>query len=108
VNFHIFLHVDPLIENLVSTLQKVLSHMTTELDQLRSSVAANTTVTASAIALIQGIKAQLDAAIESDDPDALTALSDSLESSDAALAAAISANTPAAPAAANPTATPAV
>jgi hypothetical protein len=68
------------------------------LTDLQTQVAANTDVINSAIALIQGLKGQLDAAIASGDPAQLQALSDALGSSDAALAAAVAANTPAAPA----------
>jgi len=98
MEFHIYFHADSRTENLLSQLNKVLSHMTTELDQLRASVAANTSVTASALALIQGFKAQLDAAMTdpNDVAGALTALSASLDASDTALAAAVAANTPAA------------
>ena len=69
--------------------------MAGELDGLRAQVAANTTVIGSAIALIQGIKAKLDAAIASGDPAALAALSVELKTQDDALAQAIVVNTPA-------------
>ncbi len=71
-----------------------------DLTQLQTEVANNTTVEESAVALIQGLKAQLDAA--GTDPVALKALSDQLASNDTALAAAVAANTtppPAPPAA---------
>jgi len=69
--------------------------MSTKLDQLRADVAANRSVTESAIALLQGLKQKLDEAIVSDDSDAaLQELSDSLESETAKLAQAVSANTP--------------
>jgi len=77
------------------------------LDPLTAEVANNTTVVNSAIALIQGIKAQLDAAIASNDPAALKALSDQLAANDAALGAAVAANTPAAPATPAPAPAPA-
>ena len=67
----------------------------TSIADLQARVAANTEVTASAVLLIQGLKAKLDAAIASGDPSQLQALSDSLAASDQALADAISANTPA-------------
>lgn len=67
------------------------------LDTLTAEVARNTTVEQSAITLLQGLKAQLDAA--GTDPVALKALSDQLGTNDDALAAAVAANTPAAPAA---------
>jgi hypothetical protein len=62
---------------------------------LQARVSANTSVIASAVTLIQGFKAQLDAAIATGDPVALQALSDSLAASDQALADAVAANTPA-------------
>lgn len=74
-------------------IQKV-SEMSAELDALSAEVTNATTVEQSAITLIQGLKAQLDAA--GTDPVALKALSDSLGASDSALAAAVAANTPAA------------
>ena len=64
-----------------------------DLSELSAQVAANNDVIQSAIALIQGIKAKLDAA--GTDPAALKALSDSLASQDRELADAIVANTPA-------------
>lgn len=68
--------------------------MSVELDALTAQVAANTTIEESAITLIQGLKAKLDAA--GTDPAALKALSDSLGAEDQKLADAITANTPAA------------
>lgn len=68
------------------------------LADLQTKVTNNTTVISSALTLIQGLKAQLDAAIASNDPAALQALSDQLDSADSSLAAAVAANTPAAPA----------
>jgi hypothetical protein len=70
-----------------------------DLTQLQNDVAAETTVEQSAIALLGGLKAALDAA--GTDPTKLAALSSTIESNTAALAAAVAANTPAA-AAPNP------
>lgn len=66
-----------------------------DLTKLTADVAAEVTVDESAITLLQGLKAQLDAA--GTDPVALAALSSSLETEEAKLAAAVVANTPAAP-----------
>lgn len=66
------------------------------LDDLKAKVAANTQVTQSAVALIQGLKQKLDDAIASGDPAQLQALSDQLGKDDQALADAITTNTPAA------------
>lgn len=69
--------------------------MATDLTALQASVANNTTVVQSALTLIQGFSAALAAA--GTDPAALAALKASLDASDTALAAAVAANTPAAP-----------
>lgn len=77
------------------------------LDALTAAVAAETSVNASAIALINGFAAQLAAA--GTDPAALAALASQVTANASALAAAVSANTPAAapPAAPTTPATPA-
>jgi hypothetical protein len=72
-------------------LQKV-NHMSAELDTLVTEVEETRTVIDSAIALIQGIKAQLDAA--GTDRAKLKELSDSLDSKEKELAEAVAANTP--------------
>lgn len=82
------------IERLLSTEGPTIM---SELDDLKASVAATTQVEASAIALLQGLKAKLDAAIAAGDPAALTSLSSALGSETSALSAAIVANTPADP-----------
>ena len=63
------------------------------LDTLEVEVSETTTVMASAVALLQGLKAKLDAA--GTDPVKLAALSEALDTNTNALAAAITANTPA-------------
>lgn len=67
-----------------------------ELDDLRAAVARETEVDESAIVLLNGLKAKLDAAIAAGDPAALKALSDSLGTESQKLADAVTANTPAA------------
>lgn len=67
--------------------------MSAEFDALVAQVTANTDVEASAVALIQGIAAQLAA---SPTPAQVSALSSQLKTSADALAGAITANTPAA------------
>jgi hypothetical protein len=69
--------------------------MSAEFDALVAQVTANTTVEGSAITLIQGLAAQLAA---NPTPAQVSALSSQLKTSADALAAAITANTPAAPA----------
>lgn len=66
--------------------------MSAELDALTAQVKANTDTDASAIALIQGIATQVLAA--KDDPAKIVALTTQLKASAAAMAAAITANTP--------------
>jgi hypothetical protein len=65
------------------------------LTDLQAAVAAETTVEASAVTLINGIPALIAAA--GTDPAALAALQASITSSSSALAAAVTQNTPAAP-----------
>ena len=74
-----------------------LENIMSILDTLKADVAAQTTVVNSAITLLSGLKTSLDEAIAANDPAALTALSASLDSETTALAAAVTANTPAAP-----------
>jgi hypothetical protein len=71
-----------------------LENIMAELDDLKAQVEANRTVSQSALTLINGIAARIAAA--GTDPAALKSLTDSLKSDDDALAAAVTANTPAA------------
>jgi hypothetical protein len=66
------------------------------LTDLQAQVAQNASVEQSAVLLIQGLATQLSAAIGSDNGAALMSLSQQLNASATALAAAITANTPAA------------
>lgn len=66
--------------------------MPTDFTELENEVAEDKTVKESAITLLTGLKAALDAA--GTDPVKLKALSDSLSSNTDALAAAVLANTP--------------
>ncbi len=65
------------------------------LDQLKAQVDANRDAEASAVALLTGLSAQIEAL--KGDPAKLQALADELKTSGDALASAILANTPAAP-----------
>jgi peptidoglycan hydrolase CwlO-like protein len=76
---------------LIKTKFKVMAN---ELETLTAEVAETNTVVDSAITLLKGLKAALDAA--GTDPAALAALSASLDNKQSELAAAISENTPAA------------
>lgn len=68
------------------------------LADIQAKLAAETTVEASVIALLQTLSADLKAAIAGNDPVALQAVADQIDQNSAALAAAVTANTPAAPA----------
>lgn len=80
----------------LSSIHKRLMIMSEQLQTLTERVAAIETVGDSAIELLNGLKADLDAAIASGDEDALAALSERLGAQTAELAAAVAANTPAA------------
>lgn len=82
------------LKSLVSELIAKEAEVAGELAALQAQVAQNTTVIESAITLIQGIKAALDAAIASGNPQALTDLSATLGAEDQKLADAVAANTP--------------
>lgn len=82
------------IKTLLQQIKQEIKNMAGELDDLKTKVAKNTEVVDSAITLLQGLKAKLDAA--GTDPVALKALSDELGTKDQQLADAVVANTPAA------------
>lgn len=95
---------DAIITMLMVLSQKEDVHMSDERDaftELTAKVAKVQEVDASAVTLIQGLKASLDALVArlGDSPAAaeIASLSVSLDASSAALAAAVLANTPAAP-----------
>lgn len=102
-HLEIQLHVPGLIEAvrdgfamLNATLNERFDAMSAEMDALTAQVTANTAVLQSAVTLINGIADRIAAA--GVDPAKLTALTDELRQQDDALAAAVAANTPAAPA----------
>jgi hypothetical protein len=88
--------MDQKMDQHFSITNKQQLHMGQELDDLTSKVSETLTVEQSAVELLTGLKAKLDAA--GTDPTKLKSLSDSLATGKDALAAAIIANTPAAPA----------
>lgn len=91
----LLLKIDQVIDRLILLHGKVREAMAL-LDALKAQVSANTTVIQSAVTLIAGLRqAIIDAGT---DPAALQALTDSLNTSDTALAAALVANTPTPPA----------
>lgn len=79
----------------LKTFDHRLENLMSALDKITDAVALNHSGVASAISLLQGLKAALDAAITAlPDTAALTALSETLQADDANLAAAVMANTP--------------
>lgn len=87
----IYAKLDFIYRRLSHRLEKAMA----EIDTLTAQVASNTSVIESAITLLGNIKALLDAA--GTDPAKLAALSATLAAEDEKLAAAVVANTPAAP-----------
>jgi hypothetical protein len=78
---------------------KLMSQISDAITALQTQVAQNTSVESSALTLIQGIAAQLAAALANATDDtaavaAVTAVNTQLQTSAAALAAAVAANTP--------------
>jgi peptidoglycan hydrolase CwlO-like protein len=89
--------VERKLDNVLALLQTLVTQgvtMSKELDDLTAQVAANTNLEQSAVTMIQGLAAQIAAA--KNDPAAIQALSDQLNTSATALTNAITANTPAA------------
>jgi hypothetical protein len=87
-----------------ATLAAILTQgktLMTSVADVQADVTAQTTVIGSAVTLLQGLSAQLAAA--GTDPAALDAIKASLDANTAALAAAVVANTPGAPAPAQAT-----
>ena len=79
----------------LDAIEKTLEKLMSAFSDLQAAVAANDTVIASAVTLIEGFSAQLAAA--GADPAALAALKSDIDANAAKLAAAVAANTPAAP-----------
>ncbi len=73
------------------------ANISANLQALETQIAQNVSVESSAVTLIQGIAAQLSAALANSDDAALPALVNQLNASATSLAAAVAANTPAAP-----------
>ena len=96
IHIHVHLEPDPRIDRIL----QMLNQLTTEekktmvdLNNLTAEVRANGDAVASAVALIQGLAAQLEAA--GTDPVALQELVHQLKNNDTQLANAVVANTPA-------------
>jgi len=87
----------PGLPGLITNLTKRIDAMSEQLETLIVRVSEIETVADSAIELLVSLKAQLDEAIASGDPMALTELSERLGAQSQELADAILANTPSAP-----------
>jgi hypothetical protein len=100
MDIHVYLHVkqDPevmaLLDAILPRLDLMEKIIMASLDDLTAQVAANKSVSQSALILINGIADRITAA--GADPAKLAALTASLKSDDDDLAAAVKANTPAA------------
>jgi hypothetical protein len=106
VEFHVYYHPDAEMRKKldaivagINTLLQWRTTMSAAMDALIVQVTKNSEVEASAILLIQGIAQQLkDAIANGADPIKLAELTTQLDNSAQALAAAVAANTPVAPA----------
>ena len=102
ITVHIHHHFHPEKDDQVSehlkrlfiALKHMEHEMANELQTLTDQVAASVTVQESAIKLLTGLKAALDAAIASGNPAALTALSESLATEQQKMVEALTINTP--------------
>jgi len=83
------------LDKIIDLLKKGINKMSVEFDAMASQVQANSDAIDSAIVLINGIADRITAA--GVDPTKLQALTDELKAKDAALAAAVVANTPVTP-----------
>ena len=101
------------IENLLILQESPMDHAALDaaIADLTAKVSAHDTVDGGAIALLAGLKSQLDAALAAGDDSArvaaVQALAAKMEADSAAMAAAVKANTPAAAPAPDPPPTPA-
>jgi len=97
LDLHVWFHNVPDlgIAGALATLTQQMEQIMADLSALTAEVARNTEVDSSAIALLTGLAAQIEAL--KTDPVALQTLADQMKGSSDALAAAVLANTPAAP-----------
>lgn len=100
IDVHHFHHFDfsdsanEKLDRIIALIQSQGAREMQELETLKSKVQETTTVEESAITLLNGLSAQL--AASKTDPAAIQALADQLSAESASLAAAVTANTPAA------------
>lgn len=93
LHIHIHHYGDEKVLTEIKSINQKLVHMANELQGLQQEVAESKTVMQSAITLLQGLKQKLDEA--GTNAAALKSLSDELDANTNALAAAVTANTPA-------------
>jgi len=103
-----FERLESLLSALITSERQTMSAITDALSDLNSKVAALESAETSAITLLQGLKSALDAALALGDPAAIAAevsqIAAKIGSDTQSLAAAVTANTPAAAAPAAPAA----
>ena len=97
LHIHIHHHYDDKLFTEIKSINTNIKTMANELDNLTAEVTETKDLQQSAITLLNGLKTKLDEAIANNDMSRVVALRDELDSSNAALAAAITANTPADP-----------
>lgn len=95
IHIHIHHHGDEEMLSEIKSINQKLEIMANELDSLELEVKETTDLQQSAITLLNGLKTKLDEAIAAGDMTKVVTLRDNLDASNAALAAAITANTPA-------------
>jgi len=83
-------------DQLLVQLSRQENTLMATLDDVQADVTAQTTVVASAVTLLQGLSAQLAAAIASGDLTKIQAIKDGIDANTTTLANAVAANTPAA------------
>ena len=89
--------IQQLLEQMKSQETKDMATQAQAMADLTTAVANDTTVSGSIITLLNGVAAQLAAALAANNPAAIEALVTQLNANAAAMAAAVTANTPAAP-----------
>jgi hypothetical protein len=107
MDIHVYIHStsEPKLDQIIALLNTVLTRETTimaTIDDVQSSVNSEKTVIDSAVTLLNNLTAMLQAAQNTGDPAKVQAVIDSITAQTQELAAAVQANTPAAPPAPTP------
>lgn len=99
IDHHVYFHSDPAVDRKLESILEAVTEgfmaMSVELDRVKAEVTETKTIQQSAIVLLNSLSQMIRDHI--DDPAALTAIADDLDASGNELAAAVQANTPAAP-----------